>query len=99
MPNGAMVEGSSSVGREKTKAWRTAVAEGAHRAARGGIRFTGPVQVTIAFRFPIVRATLDGLVDSGILAGDQLVWALRASKTEVTSWSGAVIWIHPEGEG
>lgn len=52
MPNGAMVEGGSKTGRERTKAWRTAVAQTARDVA-GGEPYDGALHLTIEFRLPM----------------------------------------------
>lgn len=52
MPNGKAVEGSSTSGRAKTKAWRTAVAERAREIADEHGQITGPTEVRIQLRFP-----------------------------------------------
>ena len=55
MPNGAMIEGSSTSGRAKLKSWRTAVAEAAREAAEHGT-YDGPLRLCIVFRFATPRS-------------------------------------------
>lgn len=52
MPNGKAVEGSSTSGRAKTKAWRTAVAERSREIAEAHGQITGPTSITLTLRFP-----------------------------------------------
>ena len=96
-----LIEGSSSAGRAKHRAWRQAVTADA-LAARGPDRtcFDGPVHVTLeyAMRKPaskpkrlawcpvkpdldkLIRATLDGLADAGVVPHDQRVVSVLARK-------------------
>lgn len=60
MPNGAMIEGSSTSGRLKHKSWRAAVAEAAQEAAEarrssihGFAPLDGPLWLVVTFRFPM----------------------------------------------
>lgn len=52
MPNGAVVEGSSSRGRAAHKAWRGGVAEAASVQAATHGQITGPTHLTLLLRFP-----------------------------------------------
>jgi crossover junction endodeoxyribonuclease RusA len=56
MPNGAMVEGSSTTGRIKLRDWRSAVAVTASGYADHFGGFSGPVHVAVEFRFPVAKA-------------------------------------------
>jgi Holliday junction resolvase RusA-like endonuclease len=56
MPNGAMVEGSSTTGRMKLRDWRSAVSSGAAVCAHEFGAFPGPVHVDVVFRFPVAKA-------------------------------------------
>lgn len=42
----------------------------------------------------VIRCTLDGLKDGGLIADDSRVASITATAIEVTSWTGAVIQIH-----
>lgn len=55
MPNGAMLEGGSQTGREKHRAWRTAVAETAH-TKRPEAPLDGPLLVRLELRMPRPKA-------------------------------------------
>jgi Holliday junction resolvase RusA-like endonuclease len=55
MPNGGMVEGSSTTGRAKHKAWRQAVASAARDIAESEPH-DGPLQVIIEFRLPMPKS-------------------------------------------
>lgn len=55
MPNGAIVEGKTTKGRQEHKAWRTAVAEAAH-AKRHDTPLDGPLLVRIELRMPRPKA-------------------------------------------
>jgi Holliday junction resolvase RusA-like endonuclease len=55
MPNGAILEGKSKVGREKHKAWRSAVAEAALEARRA-TPLDGPLWLRIDLRMPRPKA-------------------------------------------
>lgn len=115
MPNGAVVEGGSKIGREKHKAWRTAVAETARDIAENEPH-DGMLQVSITFRLPmpksrplaahlagkwphavkpdldkLIRSTLDGLADGGLIVGDSRVFAIEAEAYEVVGWTGAEV--------
>ena len=52
MPNGALVEGSSTAGRERRRTWGTAVTDAA-RAVADDEPYDGNLAVTVAFRFPM----------------------------------------------
>ncbi len=52
MPNGAVVEGSSTTGRAKTRAWRRAVAEVGWDIAEDE-PYDGPLQLSVTFRMPM----------------------------------------------
>lgn len=115
MPNGALVEGGSSTGRAKHRAWRTAVAEAAaHAMTTRDAPLDGPLQLVADFRLPrpasarkskvwadrkpdldkILRSTLDGLTDGGLIADDARVVYVSASKAlaDVSDpWTGAII--------
>lgn len=57
MPNGALVEGSSTTGREKLRDWRTAcIAAAADQATLAG-RMSGALELTVQFRFPMPAST------------------------------------------
>ena len=57
MPNGAMVEGSSTSGRARLRDWRSTVAAVAHQQRQlVEVPFDGPVQVTVDFRFPVPKS-------------------------------------------
>lgn len=43
----------------------------------------------------VLRATLDGLVDGGLLRDDAQVCLISISATEVTEWTGASIYLRP----
>lgn len=55
MPNGAMLEGGSQTGRDKQRAWRTAVAEAAHQH-RPDTPLDGPLRLTLELRMPRPKA-------------------------------------------
>jgi len=55
MPNGAMLEAASQTGRDKVKAWRTAVADTAHQH-RPETPLDGPLHLTVAFYMPRPKA-------------------------------------------
>ena len=110
-----VVDGSSTSGRAKHKAWRQAVADAASDAAAdvdGHGSFFGPTHVHVDFYLPaiksapyrwlhttrpdldkLIRSTLDGLVDGGLLADDSLVYALGVAKHYAAAghWTGAHI--------
>ena len=114
-----VIEGSSASGREKHRAWRTAVAEAAaHAMASREAPFDGPLQMVVEFRLPrpasarkaahwadrkpdldkILRSTLDGLTDGGLIADDARVCYVSASKQLADPsdpWTGAKIRIGP----
>lgn len=117
MPNGAVLEAGSKIGRAKHKAWRHAVAETARDIADTE-PYDGPLQVSIHFRMPmpasrpaaariagvwphsvkpdidkLVRSTLDGLSDGGLIVGDHRVFALEVDAFEVHGWTGAEVTI------
>lgn len=97
-----LIEGSSTVGREKHRAWREAVAWAAREETLrdGGLPDDVPVEVTVAFylakpksrpkravwcdRKPdldkLIRSTLDGLSDGGLVRHDSRVVQVTASK-------------------
>lgn len=58
MPNGAMLDGTSTTGRAKLVEWRRAVADAgrAELAANPRPPFAGPTAITISFRFPKVKS-------------------------------------------
>lgn len=59
MPNGAMVEAGSKVGREKLKSWRSAMVEAARDfmdANPGAWPIDEPVALNIGFRFPLPKS-------------------------------------------
>lgn len=57
MPNGAMVEAASAVGRAKLTDWRSACATAAaDEVNHGAAPFTGPVGVRVTFRFPTPKS-------------------------------------------
>lgn len=112
MPNGAMVEGGSTVGRAKHRAWRTAVAE----AAVGQVAepLDGPLHLTVEFWMPrpasrkrdvwadrkpdldkLLRCTLDGLTDGGLIRDDARVTRIVATKQLADSWTGATMRVQP----
>lgn len=69
MPNGALVEGSSTTGRAKTKAWRTSVAEAArHIAAHPDVTapLDGPLALDVLFRLPMPASRPKRLRVAGI---------------------------------
>lgn len=111
----ALIEGGSSAGRSKHKAWREAVAWQA-RAAAPDKPLDGPLKLVVAFRMPmpasrpaadrkrghlwhsvkpdidkLIRSTLDGIADGGVIVGDSRIAGVQASAIEVDSWTGAVI--------
>jgi Holliday junction resolvase RusA-like endonuclease len=55
MPNGVMLEGGSQTGRQKQKAWRTAVADTAHQH-RPETPLDGPLMLRIQLRMPRPKA-------------------------------------------
>ena len=89
-----MIEGSSTTGRNKLKAWRTAVTE----ALRTTDPIEGPVHVEINFYMPhlknnkttlhavkpdidkLIRATLDAITQSGYWKDDAQVIQITATK-------------------
>ena len=56
MPNGAMLEAGSQVGRDKQRAWRTAVAETARDYLTADTPLDGPLRLRIEFRMPRPKA-------------------------------------------
>ena len=129
MPNGAMVEGSSTTGRAKTKAWRGDVSTAAMLSrAKEGLSepLGGALHIGMLFRLPkpksrpkkagaviwhivkpdkdkLIRATLDGLCQGGLVGDDALFASGSWRAVETTGWSGAIILIQqltpglPEG--
>lgn len=112
MPNGAMVEGSSAVGRAKHRAWRSAVAEAA--AGKLDEPLDGPLQLVAEFFLPrpasrkrdvwadrkpdldkIIRNTVDGLTDAGLIRDDARIVYLSASKRLADTWTGATLRVQP----
>lgn len=112
MPNGAMVEGTSAVGRAKHRAWRTAVAE----AAVGKVDepLDGPLQLVAEFLLPrpasrkrdvwadrkpdldkLIRNTVDGLTDAGLIRDDARIVYLSASKRLADTWTGVTLRVQP----
>lgn len=112
MPNGAMVEGSSAVGRAKHRAWRSAVAE----AAVGKVDepLDGPLQLVAEFLLPrpssrkrdvwadrkpdldkLIRNTVDGLTDAGLIRDDARIVYLSASKRLADTWTGVTLRVQP----
>lgn len=112
MPNGAMVEGSSAVGRAKHRAWRSAVAE----AAVGKLDepLDGPLQLVAEFLLPrpagrkrdvwadrkpdldkLIRNTVDGLTDAGLIRDDARIVYLSASKRLADTWTGVTLRVQP----
>ena len=114
-----VIEGGSTVGRQKHRAWREAVTWQSRQAAPK-TPIDGPVKVTISFRMPmpqsrpaharrggylwhsvkpdldkLIRSTLDGIADGGVIVGDSRVAGIQAVAIEVTSWTGAIVQILP----
>lgn len=112
-----VIEGGSTVGRQKHRAWREAVAWQSRRVAPK-TPIDGPVKVAISFRMPmpasrpaharhggyqwhsvkpdldkLIRSTLDGIADGGVIVGDSRVAGIQAVALEVTSWTGAIVQI------
>ena len=56
MPNGAMVEGSSATGRAMLADWVSACADAAARHAGYTHTETGPLEITVQFRFPMPKS-------------------------------------------
>lgn len=57
MPNGALVEGSSTKARTSLAEWRRAVSDAARvELARGLAPFEGPVHLSVEFRFPSTKS-------------------------------------------
>jgi Holliday junction resolvase RusA-like endonuclease len=74
MPNGALVEGSSATGRLKHRTWRAAVAHEAHQQRQLLEHcFTGPVMVTVTFRFPMPASRPAG-------------WRRQVTDGEIVGW-------------
>ncbi len=110
-----LIEGASTVGREKHRAWRDAVGWQAAQARthHGPVDDDTPVSVRVWFWLPkpksrpkravwadrkpdldkLIRATLDGLGDGGLLKHDSRVVTVTASKAYATAATGAVIHI------
>jgi crossover junction endodeoxyribonuclease RusA len=112
--NGHVVEGGSTTGRAKHRAWRSAVAEAAHTVHNGAPAYDGPLSVSIKFVLPrptgapkkarwqskrpdldkLIRATLDGLTDAGMIVDDARIACLTATKTLAfpeQPWTGATV--------
>lgn len=64
MPNGAMIEGSSTTGRAKQKSWRAAVVETAHDVALAS-PYDGPLKVHVMFRMPMPASRPKRMRDAG----------------------------------
>jgi Holliday junction resolvase RusA-like endonuclease len=97
-----LIEGSSTTGRAKHKAWRHAVADAALETCQdtGPVDPDAPLAVDLDFTMPkpksrpkkavwcdrkpdldkLIRATLDGLTDGGLVAHDSRVVKVTASK-------------------
>ena len=110
-----LIEGASTVGREKHRAWRDAVGWEARAAVleQGQVDDDTPVAVTVFFFLPkpksrpkkavwadrkpdldkLVRSTLDGLADGGLLRHDSRVVSLHAAKAYAEAASGAIVCI------
>lgn len=109
-----LIEGASTAGREKHRAWREAVAWQARTAAQHGPVFEDvPVTIKAVFVLPkpksrpnktrwadrkpdldkVIRATLDGLSDGGLIGNDSRVVRVEAEKRyqEPGQATGAVI--------
>ena len=56
MPNGAMIEGSSTSGRAKAKSWRSAVIEAARTAIGVELPYESALRVDVSFRLPMPRS-------------------------------------------
>lgn len=99
--NGHVVEGGSTTGRAKHKAWRTAVAEAAAEAHGDQDAYDGPLSVSLRFVLPrpqsaskklrwqakkpdldkLIRSSLDGLTDAGVIVDDSRIACISATKT------------------
>lgn len=112
MPNGAMVEGSSTTGRIKLRDWRSAVATTAAFQADHNDPFPGPVHVAAQFRFPVAKARAKKCRELGAIhktgkpdldkllraTGDALVAGGLIARDElIVSWSAHKFEV-PEGE-
>ena len=113
MPNGAMVEGSSTTGRAKLKNWRSAVAEKAAEVIEEPDDVaTGPVHVSVHFRFPVAKARAKKCAAAGALhktgkpdldklmraTGDALVAGGLIARDElIVSWAAHKFEV-PEGD-
>jgi Holliday junction resolvase RusA-like endonuclease len=64
MPNGAMIEGSSTSGRLKHKSWRAAVAEAAQEHALSE-PIDGPLWLVVTFRFPMPTSRPKAVREAG----------------------------------
>lgn len=64
MPNGAMIEGSSTSGRAKHKSWRAVVAEVARDLAEAEPH-DGPLQIEVVFRMPMPSSRLKRVREAG----------------------------------
>lgn len=65
MPNGAVIEGSSTSGRAKQKSWRAAVVEAARDCA-DTTPHDGPLQLTVEFRMPMPASRSKTIRTAGI---------------------------------
>jgi len=65
MPNGAMVEGGSKVQRDMRADWRTAVATAAGQQADHFGCLTGPLRLTVTFRFAMPKSRKAAIRESG----------------------------------
>lgn len=116
MPNGATIEGSSTAGRAKIRAWRQAVSAVARDIAGDEPPIDEPLGIEIEFRLPmpksrpkaaravgrwphqvkpdidkLLRATLDGLTDGGLIRDDSRIVAVGMEAWEVVGWTGALV--------
>lgn len=114
-----LIEGGSTTGRQKHRAWREAVAWEAHAAAlqHGPVDDDVPVDVQVEFRMPkpksrpkrarwadrkpdldkLIRSTLDGLADGGLVRHDSRVVRIAATKryVDLGEPSGATVLVQP----
>ena len=79
MPNGAIVEGKSTKGRQEHKAWRTAVAETAH-ANRHDTPLDGPLLVRIELRMPRPKARKTALYCDRRPDVDKIAFLVRVDR-------------------
>ena len=112
MPNGAMVEGSSTSGRVKLRDWRSACATtAAEYADEHQITFTGPCRVGVVFRFPVPKSRSRKIDPSGAFKptkpdldklqralGDALVAGGLVARDEHIVWWEAQKLEVPDGE-